>query len=38
MATRPLSIQPCRGQAKPYQLRQFLEMVEEFGLMLEDKE
>jgi hypothetical protein len=38
MATRPLSIQPRRGQAKPYQLRQFLEMVEEFGLTLEDKE
>jgi predicted RNA binding protein YcfA (HicA-like mRNA interferase family) len=37
MATRPLSIQPVRGQAKPYQLRQFLEMVEEFGLTLEDK-
>jgi predicted RNA binding protein YcfA (HicA-like mRNA interferase family) len=37
-ATRPLSIQPHRGQAKPYQLRQFLEMVEEFGLTLENDE
>ena len=37
-ATRPLSIQPHKGHAKPYQLRQFLEMVEEFGLTLEGEE
>lgn len=29
---RPLSIQPRGNQAKPYQIDQFLDMVEEFGL------
>lgn len=29
---RRLSIQPRGGQAKPYQIDQFLDMVEEFGL------
>jgi hypothetical protein len=33
--TRPLSLQPVRGQAKPYQIRQFLGAVEEFGLTME---
>lgn len=37
-AARPLSIQPHKGQAKRYQLRQFLEMVEEYGLTLETEE
>ena len=29
---RPLSIQPRRGEAKPYQIEQFLDMVEAHGL------
>lgn len=29
---RRLSIQPREGEAKPYQIDQFLDMVEEFGL------
>lgn len=29
---RRLSIQPRGGQAKPYQIDQFLDMVEEYGL------
>ena len=33
---RPLSIQPRKGEAKPYQVRQFLDIVEEFGLELGD--
>lgn len=32
--SRRLSIQPRGGQAKPYQIDQFLDMVEEFGLEL----
>ncbi len=35
-ATRPLNVQSCRGQAKPYQIRQFLRDVEEFQLNLND--
>lgn len=31
---RRLSIQPRGGQAKPYQIDQFLDIVEEFGLEL----
>lgn len=30
----PLSFQPVNGQAKPYQVRQFMSVVEEFGLRL----
>jgi predicted RNA binding protein YcfA (HicA-like mRNA interferase family) len=33
-ATRPLNLQSDRGQAKPYQVRQFLRDVEEFHLTL----
>lgn len=33
---RPLSIQPKGNEAKPYQIDQFLDMVEEFGLKIED--
>lgn len=33
---RPLSVQPRGGEAKPYQIRQFLDMVEEYGLTLSD--
>lgn len=32
---RPLSLQPKEREAKPYQIRQFLVMVEEFGLTME---
>ena len=35
-ATRPLSVQPKGNMAKPYQLDQFLDMVEEFGLTMAD--
>jgi predicted RNA binding protein YcfA (HicA-like mRNA interferase family) len=33
-ATRPLSIQAKGNMAKPYQVDQFLDMVEEFGLRI----
>lgn len=36
LATRPLTIQPKGKMAKPYQVDQFLDMVEEFALTLED--
>lgn len=36
LATRPLSVQPKGSMAKPYQIDQFLDMVEEFSLTLED--
>jgi hypothetical protein len=36
LATRPLSIQPKGNMAKPYQVDQFLGMVQEFGLTMED--
>ena len=32
---RPLSLQPRQREAKPYQIRQFLDMVEEHGLTME---
>lgn len=32
---RRLSIQPRDGKAKPYQIEQFLDMVEEFGLEMQ---
>jgi predicted RNA binding protein YcfA (HicA-like mRNA interferase family) len=35
-ATRPLNLQVDRGQAKPYQIRQFLRDIEEFQLTLND--
>ena len=35
-ASRPLNVQHSRGQAKPYQIRQFLRDVEEFHLTLND--
>jgi predicted RNA binding protein YcfA (HicA-like mRNA interferase family) len=37
-ASRPLSIQPKGGEVKPYQIAQFMAMVEEFGLRMEDDE
>ena len=33
---RPLNLQNSHGQAKPYQIRQFLREVEEFHLTLND--
>jgi len=33
-ATRPLNVQNVSGQAKPYQVRQLLQDVEEFNLQL----
>jgi len=33
--SRPLSLQPREREAKPYQIRQFLEMVEESSLTME---
>jgi hypothetical protein len=31
-----LNLQDCGGQAKPYQIRQFLSLVEEYHLSMED--
>jgi hypothetical protein len=33
-----LNLQPARGEAKPYQIRQFLRLVEHYQLQLEDDE
>lgn len=33
---RPLSIQPRGSSAKPYQIDQFLAMVQEFGLTMDE--
>ena len=33
---RPLSIQPKANMAKPYQIDQFLDFVEEFGLKISE--
>ena len=35
-ASRPLSIQPRGNMAKPYQVDQFLDIVEEFGLTMSE--
>jgi predicted RNA binding protein YcfA (HicA-like mRNA interferase family) len=35
-ADRPISVQPRAGETKPYQLRQFLDMIETYGLTLRD--
>jgi len=32
-----LNLQNVRGQAKPYQVRQFLRLVERYGLRLKDE-
>jgi hypothetical protein len=31
-----INLQAVRGQAKPYQVRQFLKLVERYGLSLEE--
>jgi len=33
-----VNIQNANGQAKPYQIRQFLKLVEQYNLQLEDEE
>jgi hypothetical protein len=33
---RPLNLQEVHGQAKPYQIRQFLKVVEQYNLTMED--
>lgn len=35
---RPFPIQNDKGEAKPYQVRQFLKLVEQYDLQLEDEE
>lgn len=34
--TTPVNLQEVRGEAKPYQIRQFLRLVERYNLVLED--
>lgn len=34
----PLNLQPFDGEAKPYQIKQFLELVEAYDLSMEDQE
>jgi hypothetical protein len=34
----PINLQAVRGQAKPYQIRQFLRLVERYNLKLENEE
>jgi predicted RNA binding protein YcfA (HicA-like mRNA interferase family) len=36
LVPRPISIQPTGNMAKPYQIDQFLDMVEEFGLEMKE--
>ena len=31
-----LNLQPFEGEAKPYQIKQFLELVERYSLIIED--
>ena len=35
---KTINLQPDRGDAKPYQIRQFLKLVERYRLTLEDEE
>ena len=32
-----LNLQPRRGEAKPYQIRQFMAIVDKYNLYLEDR-
>ena len=32
-----LNLQPIRGEAKPYQIRQFLRLIEKYNLELENE-
>ena len=36
VATRPLNFQEIGGKAKPYQVKQFLRDIDEFGLKLKE--
>jgi len=36
--TELINLQAVRGEAKPYQIRQLLRLVERYGLKLEDEE
>lgn len=36
--TELVNVQNVQGQAKPYQIRQFLRLVEEYNIKLEDSE
>ncbi len=33
-----INLQDVNGEAKPYQVKQFLELVEKYGLTLEDRQ
>lgn len=33
---KELDLQPLKGEAKPYQIRQFLDTIREYGLTMED--
>ena len=33
-----VNIQEYKGEAKPYQIRQFLEIIEKYGLSMEERE
>ncbi|NWG17603.1 MAG: type II toxin-antitoxin system HicA family toxin [Chloroflexi bacterium] len=35
---RPFPVQEVQGQAKPYQIRQFLKLIETYNLQLEDEQ
>ena len=35
--SRPMVVQPKGGDAAPYQARQFLDMIEEYGLTMDDR-
>lgn len=37
-APESVNLQEVHGEAKPYQIRQFLKLVERYGLTLEDQE
>jgi predicted RNA binding protein YcfA (HicA-like mRNA interferase family) len=36
--TELINLQNVKGQVKPYQMKQFLELIEEYNLKLEDSE
>jgi len=36
LVPRPLNLQEVHGQAKPYQVRQFLKLIEQYDLRMED--
>lgn len=36
MTDRPLSVQPRNGEAKAYQVKQFIDIIERYGLKIKD--